>query len=85
MRSGRWLLASLALVLFGASLALAAEVSSAVQEAAPWHISKVTKLNVARPGPAAAAEAGVQKYLAHRSPIQRSARRAEEGQVPRRQ
>ncbi|MGD0900106.1 MAG: hypothetical protein ABR915_19905, partial [Thermoguttaceae bacterium] len=67
MRSGRSLLAGAAFFLLAASLAMAADLSTRTVTLPPWHINNlftdVTRLNEARPGPAAAAEAGPQKYL----------------------
>ena len=62
MRSGISLLAGVAFVL-GASIAAAQQAKPTGTDPDPWHIAKVAKLNVARPGGDAAAEAGPQKYL----------------------
>ena len=60
MRSGLSLF-SVAVVLCGMTVAQAADPGTSVQSA--WHHKAVSRLDQARPGPAAAAEAGPQKYL----------------------
>ena len=62
MRSGISLLA-VALVLGGVSFAQPLDVGAAELSAAPWHHKSVSRLDQARPGKAAEAEAGPQKYL----------------------
>ncbi len=61
MRSGLSLFFAAA-VLCGLTAAQA-DTGTSNQGAPPWHHTNVSRLDQARPGPAAAAEAGPQKYL----------------------
>ena len=54
---------SVSLVLCGAGAARAADAVVGVETNPAWHHVAVSRLDQARPGPAAAAEAGPQKYL----------------------
>src|SRR5580658_1034794 len=62
MRSGLSLF-SVAVMLCGVTVAQAADPGPSAQLSSPWHHTAVSRLDQARPGPAAAAEAGPQKYL----------------------
>ena len=63
MRSGRSLATSVVVLLFAGLVARAADFGPSTTDPAPWHIAKVTKLNSARPGVAAATDSDTQKYL----------------------
>ena len=63
MRSGKFSVVGVAVLLLVASVAVADQAVVAGGDTAPWHISKVARLSTARDGAAAAAEAAPQKYL----------------------